>query len=124
MRVIILKDYTSVSEWVAHYVYNKVHNNKCVLGLPTGSTPIQVYKNLIDMKTNFENVTTFNMVEYIGLPPDHIQSYHYFMNYYLFNKTKFLQNILIYIHKFVISVDLFQPMRNKSYCCSIPRFLI
>ena len=55
MRVIILKDYTSVSEWVAHYVYHKVHNNKCVLGLPTGSTPIQVYKNLIDMKTNFEN---------------------------------------------------------------------
>ena len=92
MRVIILKDYTSVSEWVAHYVYHKVHNNKCVIGLPTGSTPIQVYKNLIDMKTNFENVTTFNMDEYIGLPPDHIQSYHYFMNYYLFNKTKFHQN--------------------------------
>ena len=92
MRVVILKDYASISSWVAHYIYHKVHNTKCVLGLPTGSTPIQVYNNLIDMKTNFQNVTTFNMDEYIGLPPDHHQSYHYFMNYYLFNKTKFYQN--------------------------------
>ena len=44
------------------------------------------------MKTNFENVTTFNMDEYIGLPPEHQQSYHYFMNQHLFNKTKFHQN--------------------------------
>ena len=92
MRVVILKDYASISSWVAHYIYHKVHNTKCVIGLPTGSTPIQVYNNLIDMKTNFQNVTTFNMDEYIGLPPDHHQSYHYFMNYYLFNKTKFYQN--------------------------------
>jgi len=75
-----------MSEWVAQYVHQKINNKgKFVLGLPTGSTPIEVYQNLIKLKTNFEQVTTFNMDEYIGLPPDHPQSYHYFMNKYLFD---------------------------------------
>lgn len=94
MRVIILKDYNLISNWVSNYIHSKISNaqDKFVLGLPTGSTPLCVYKNLIDQKTNFKNVTTFNMDEYIGLEPNHSQSYHYFMNKHLFNKVNINKN--------------------------------
>lgn len=87
MRVIILKDHKMASEWVSTYIEKKIiqSSKKFILGLPTGSTPIQVYENFIKNKTDFSNVTTFNMDEYVNLPPEHEQSYHYFMNKYLFN---------------------------------------
>ena len=54
-----------------------------VLGLPTGSTPLGTYRKLIELnkagKVSFEHVVTFNMDEYVGLPADHPQSYHFFM---------------------------------------------
>ena len=60
-----------------------------VLGLPTGSTPLPVYKQLIEAYQNglvsFKNVVTFNMDEYCGLPPHHEQSYHYFMHQNFFD---------------------------------------
>jgi glucosamine-6-phosphate deaminase len=60
-----------------------------VLGLPTGSSPEQVYSHLVDSykngKVSFENVVTFNMDEYVGLSPDNDQSYHYFMQKHFFS---------------------------------------
>ena len=50
-----------------------------VLGLATGSTPLLLYRALIDMKLDWRRVTTFNLDEYIGLPQEHPQSYHSFM---------------------------------------------
>lgn len=50
-----------------------------VLGLATGSTPLLLYRQLIAMKLDWRKVTTFNLDEYIGLPPEHSQSYHSFM---------------------------------------------
>lgn len=54
-----------------------------VLGLATGSTPLPLYHELIQMHRkdglNFSRVTTFNLDEYIGLPAEHPQSYHHFM---------------------------------------------
>jgi glucosamine-6-phosphate deaminase len=54
-----------------------------VLGLPTGSSPLGIYRRLIELnkagKVSFANVVTFNMDEYVGLPDDHPQSYHRFM---------------------------------------------
>ncbi|MDD4556563.1 MAG: glucosamine-6-phosphate deaminase [Alphaproteobacteria bacterium] len=89
MRVIIQKDYDKCAKWVANYIAYKIQafrpteNKPFVLGLPTGSTPIGVYKELIDMfrkgKLSFQYVVTFNMDEYIGLKPNHAQSYAYFM---------------------------------------------
>ena len=89
MRVIIKKDYDECSKWAADFVSYKIKRahptaeKSFVLGLPTGSTPLGMYKELIAQnkagKVSFENVVTFNMDEYIGLPPEHPQSYHYFM---------------------------------------------
>jgi glucosamine-6-phosphate deaminase len=50
-----------------------------VLGLATGSTPLLLYRELIQMKLDWRKVTTFNLDEYIGLPQEHPQSYHSFM---------------------------------------------
>lgn len=89
MRLIIKDDYDACSRWAANYVayrikaFRPTKTRPFVLGLPTGSTPLGMYRELIKMyedgKLSFANVVTFNMDEYIGLPPAHPQSYHYFM---------------------------------------------
>ena len=95
MRVIIKKDLTETGKWVALYIADKIKKTNptatkpFVLGLPTGSSPIPVYKELIRMhkagEISFENVVTFNMDEYVGLDENHTESYHYFMYDNLFN---------------------------------------
>ena len=51
MRVVIQDDYEKMCKWAADYIADKINNHKedrpFVLGLPTGSSPIGVYKNLI-----------------------------------------------------------------------------
>lgn len=62
---------------------------RAVLGLATGSTPVDMYKELIkankEGRVSFKDVTTFNLDEYVGLDGTHDQSYRYFMNDNLFN---------------------------------------
>jgi glucosamine-6-phosphate deaminase len=62
---------------------------ECVLGLATGSSPINTYRELIRMnkggEISFKNVRSVNLHEYVGLTPDHDQSYRYFMDTNLFN---------------------------------------
>ena len=89
MRIIIHDDYPKLSTWIAHYVAKKINDakptaaNPYVLGLPTGSSPIGTYKELVKLnkagKVSFKNVVTFNMDEYVGISEDHPESYHYFM---------------------------------------------
>ena len=66
-----------------------MENPKTILGMATGSTPVGLYKELVKMyeagDLDFSQVTTFNLDEYIGLAPEHDQSYHYFMNDNLFD---------------------------------------
>jgi len=95
MRIIIKKNPQEVGEWVANYVTERVNTFRptsekpFVLGLPTGSSPIPAYKELINIhkqgKLSFKNIITFNMDEYVGLPEDHPESYHYFMHTNLFD---------------------------------------
>jgi glucosamine-6-phosphate deaminase len=58
------------------------------LGLATGETPLGIYQQLIRLyqqqKVSFCNVTTFNLDEYVGLPENHLNSYHYYMKQHLF----------------------------------------
>ncbi len=93
MRVVIQDNYDNMSKWTARYIAAKIKAHKedrpFVLGLPTGSSPIGVYSELIKMyeagEISFKNVVTFNMDEYVGLPREHDQSYWYFMHYYFFD---------------------------------------
>jgi glucosamine-6-phosphate deaminase len=89
MRLIIQPDYEMVSKWAAYFIAKRINEFKpntkkpFVLGLPTGSSPLGMYKELIKLHkkkiVSFKNVITFNMDEYVGLPEDHPQSYHSFM---------------------------------------------
>ena len=89
MRVIIENTAAQAGRWAAEYVAAQINakaavsNEPFVLGLPTGSTPLGMYKGLIELckegKVSFANVITFNMDEYVGLPEEHPESYHSFM---------------------------------------------
>ena len=95
MRLIIEKDYKDVSQWAANYVAARINEanptpeKPFVLGLPTGSSPLGMYRCLVELnrqgKVSFKNVVTFNMDEYCGIPRDHEQSYHTFMWTNFFN---------------------------------------
>ncbi len=93
MRVVIQDNYDKMCKWAADYIAAKINGHKetrpFVLGLPTGSSPIGVYKELVRLnqagKLSFANVITFNMDEYLGLPRQHDQSYWYFMHDNFFN---------------------------------------
>lgn len=89
MRLIIQENKEKLATWAANHVVKRINDAKptaekpFVLGLPTGSTPLGMYKELIRLnkegKVSFEHVVTFNMDEYIGIPRDHEQSYYTFM---------------------------------------------
>ena len=89
MRMMIHDDYEKLSKWTAYYIAKKIKEFKptakkpFVMGLPTGSSPVGTYKHLVKLykagKVSFKNVVTFNMDEYVGLPEEHPESYHFFM---------------------------------------------
>lgn len=97
MRILIHKNYEQISRWTARYIAQKINafnpspERPFVLGLPTGSSPLGTYSELISMvkrgEVSFQNVVTFNMDEYVGIPEGHPQSYHHFM------KTNFFDHI-------------------------------
>ena len=90
MKLIVVNNYEELSK-VAAKEFSKVIKEKenAVLGLATGGSPVGMYKELIKMyeqkELNFSKITTVNLDEYIGLNPEHNQSYRYFMNNNLFN---------------------------------------
>jgi glucosamine-6-phosphate deaminase len=90
MEVIIKPDSASGCILAARIIAKLVKTKpNCVLGLATGNTPKPMYKELVRMHKeeglDLSRVTTFNLDEYVGLPPDHPQSYHYFMDVNFFN---------------------------------------
>lgn len=95
MRLIIEPSYNEVSQWAANYVAARINEanptpeHPFVLGCPTGSSPLGMYRALIELnrqgKVSFKNVVTFNMDEYCGIPRDHEQSYYTFMWTNFFN---------------------------------------
>ena len=95
MRILIHDNYLILSKWTAHYVAAKIKKanptpeKPYVLGLPTGSSPIGTYKELVNLyeegKVSFKNVVTFNMDEYVGISEQHPESYHHFMWHHLFS---------------------------------------
>jgi glucosamine-6-phosphate deaminase len=94
MRVIILEHPQQVSERAADILCATVARKpNAVLGLATGSTPLDTYRLLVERHrqgtVSFRNVTTFNLDEYVGLPPEHPQSYHHFMRAHLFSQADF-----------------------------------
>lgn len=95
MKVIIRSTAYEASAYIAEHMIHRINTftpseaqPKFVLGLPTGSSPEQIYAYLVAAhrahRVSFANVTTFNMDEYVGLPEDHPESYHSFMYKHFF----------------------------------------
>lgn len=95
MRFIPLVNAEQVGKWTARHIigrinaFNPTADRPFVLGLPTGGTPLTTYKYLIEAykegKVSFKNVVTFNMDEYVGIDPNHPESYRSFMYNNFFN---------------------------------------
>lgn len=90
MKTIVCKTYEEMSVRAAEIVADVMkQKNACVLGLATGSTPVGMYRKLIEMnhagEIDFSKVTTVNLDEYYPITPDNDQSYRYFMNVNLFD---------------------------------------
>jgi glucosamine-6-phosphate deaminase len=89
MNIIIERDYEAMSKRAAERIAAEIRKRtRLVLGLATGSTPIGLYRCWAEQvrrgELSFTGVTTFNLDEYLGLPPHHPQSYHTFMQEQLF----------------------------------------
>ncbi len=98
-----------VAQEIASLIKEKASANKmCVLGLATGSSPINVYEELVRMHKeeglSFANVITFNLDEYFPMKKEDVQSYHYFMHEHLFNHIDILPEN-IHIPNGTISTD-------------------
>ncbi|WP_409159279.1 glucosamine-6-phosphate deaminase [Pectobacterium sp. B2J-2] len=101
MRLIPLTTAADVGKWAARHIVEKINAFKpsaerpFILGLPTGSSPLEAYKSLVAMHkaglVSFKHVVTFNMDEYVGLPTDHPESYHTFMHQNFFNHVDILR---------------------------------
>ena len=85
MEVIVQPNYEKMSKVAAQLVVDVLNTKpNAVLGMATGSTPLGLYQELVRLHKeedlDFSRVTTFNLDEYVGLPVNHEQSYHYFMH--------------------------------------------
>ncbi|KAL5389338.1 Glucosamine-6-phosphate isomerase 1 [Paraphaeosphaeria minitans] len=95
MRLIIRDDPGTASRYIADYIieriktFNPTQERPFVLGLPTGSSPVLIYRCLVQRhkagEISFRNVVTFNMDEYVGIPREHPESYHSFMYKHFFS---------------------------------------
>lgn len=90
MLLIIRRTPDEVSEEAARLVADRLKKKPdLTIGLATGSTPVGLYRELVRMHRegdlDFSKATTFNLDEYVGLPPSHDQSYHHFMRDALFD---------------------------------------
>jgi len=95
MRIVIKDTRKETGKWTADYIWNKIEkfgptpDKPFVIGLPTGSSPLPVYREWVRRykagEISFKNVVTFNMDEYVKIPEDHPESYHSFMYENLFN---------------------------------------
>ena len=89
----VFENGAELSRYVARLVATVIQERNAlgqnaVLGLPTGSTPVDVYRELIRLHReeglDFSRVVTFNLDEYFGVAPDQLQSYHRWMDEHLF----------------------------------------
>ncbi len=116
---VVFDDSLEASKIVAHEIADLIkekakQKKNCILGLATGSSPIDVYEELVRMHNeeglSFKNVITFNLDEYYPMEKENIQSYWYFMHEHLFN------HIDIIPENINIPDGMIEPDEVKQFC--------
>jgi glucosamine-6-phosphate deaminase len=96
MNIHIFKSKKEIDIAISNEIIQLVRKNQpCVLGLATGSTPLGIYDFLVKdhqaNQTSYKQVITINLDEYVGLSPNHPESYHQFMHRNLFDHLDFIK---------------------------------
>lgn len=112
MLVEVVDDYEAMSERAAEVIAHQIRRKPdSVIGFATGGTPLGLYKRLIrfhhEKGLDFSKITTFNLDEYVGLPPEHDQSYHYFMWENLFRHINVNPGNVYIPHGMADDIDFF-----------------
>lgn len=89
IKVVVVEDKNAGGKEAFEIIKQELADGLKVIGLPTGSTPEQMYKEMRESDLDFSDVVAINLDEYIGLEPEHEQSYHYFMKEKLYNAKEF-----------------------------------
>lgn len=94
MEIIRVKDAVEGGKVAFECLIDSMDKGAKTLGLATGSTPIPFYEEMVKSSLDFSDMTSINLDEYIGLPPENPQSYDYFMKEYLFQYKPFKASYL------------------------------
>ena len=94
MKVIKVKDQVEGGKIAFDILKEKLANGAKTLGLATGSSPLEFYKEIVESDLDFTNLTSVNLDEYVGLDGDNPQSYRHFMQEHLFNQKPFKESYL------------------------------
>lgn len=94
MKVIRVENQVEGAKVALALLKEKLAQGDKTLGLATGSSPIEFYKQIVASDLDFSELTSVNLDEYVGLSEDNPQSYRYFMNEQLFHKKPFKESFL------------------------------
>lgn len=94
IEVIVVKDKVEGGKKAFEIIKDQLAAGLEVIGLPTGSTPETMYQEIVESDLDFTDIVAINLDEYIGLDPEHPQSYHYFMNEKLFKEKPFKESYM------------------------------
>jgi glucosamine-6-phosphate deaminase len=114
MEIIIQPTAEAATKIAARLVAGVIREKPAaVLGLATGSTPLRLYRELVALKLDWSRLTTFNLDEYVGISPQHPQSYHSFM----------WDNLFRHVNVSVKNVNLPDGLANNipAFCESYER---
>lgn len=119
MLVEVFDDYDRMSDRAAEIVAEQIKRKpNSVIGFATGSTPLGLYRRLIEAHEtsglDFSKITTFNLDEYVGLPPEHDQSYHHYMWTNLFNHVNVNPSYVHIPHGMADDIDHFCRWYEKQ----------
>ena len=94
MKVIVVKNASELGKQAFDLLAKAVDEGAKTLGLATGSSPVELYQEMVASQLDFSQMTSVNLDEYVGLSPENPQSYHYFMKQHLFQYKPFKRSYL------------------------------
>ena len=94
MKIIEVQDQIEGGKVAFDLFKEKLQEGAQTIGLATGSSPLEFYKQIRESDLDLSNLISVNLDEYVGLTGDDPQSYRYFMEKHLFDAKPFKESYL------------------------------